>query len=87
VSLPQNSAAIALPVPGPGLFEIQEKRRAAAQEYIRPSHRSERTVANGHETVGLAKAVSANAGHSRRATAGSPRIMPTGLRRVPARVR
>ena len=87
VSLPQNSAAIALPVPGPSLFEIQEKRSAAAQEYIRASHRSERTVANGHETVGLAKAVSANAGHSRRAIVGSPRIMPIGLRRVPAGVR
>lgn len=84
--LPQNSAALALPVPGPSLFEIQEKR-GAAQEYGRPSHRSARTVANGHETVGLAKTASANAGHSRRALAGSPPMMRTGWRRLPVGVR
>jgi hypothetical protein len=82
-SLPQNGAAIALPVPGPSVFEIQEKRRAAVQEYVPSSHRAERTATNQRETVGLAEAIPADAGPSRRAIPGSPPIRPSGLREVP----
>jgi hypothetical protein len=82
-SLPQNGAAIALPVPGPSVFEIQEKRRAAVQEYVPSSHRAPRTATNQRETVGLAEAIPVDAGPSRRAIPGSPPIRPSGLREVP----
>jgi peptidoglycan/xylan/chitin deacetylase (PgdA/CDA1 family) len=85
--LPQNSALTALPVPAPSVFEIREKRSAAAQEYVLSSPRTERMVTGNRETVGLAKAASANAGDSRHAIPGSPPIIPSRLRGAPVETR
>lgn len=82
-SFPQNSAAIALPVPGPAVFEIEEKRGDGGPEYVWSSRRAERTAASLHETVGRANSVSADAGDSRRMIPGGPPIMQSGLRRGP----
>jgi hypothetical protein len=83
-SLPQNSAAIALPVPGPGVFEIEEKRRDGAPENAWSSHRAERKAASDDETVGRGNSVSADARDSRRTIPGGPPIMQSGLRPVGA---
>lgn len=82
-SFPQNSAAIALPVPGPAVFEIEEKRGDGGPEYVWSSRRAERTAASLHETVGRANSVSADARDSRRMIPGGPPIMQSGLRRGP----
>jgi len=82
-SFPQNNAANALHVPGPGVFEIEEKRRGGAPEYAWSSHRAERTTAGDDETVGRASSVSADARDSRRTIPGGPPIMQSGLRRGP----
>jgi peptidoglycan/xylan/chitin deacetylase (PgdA/CDA1 family) len=86
-AFPQNSAVIALPVPAPSVFEIQEKRSGAAQEYVSSSPRTERTVTGNRETVGMAKAVSADAADSRHAIPGSPPIVASRLRRAPVETR
>jgi peptidoglycan/xylan/chitin deacetylase (PgdA/CDA1 family) len=85
--LPQNSAAIALPVPASSVFEIREKRGTAAQEYVLSPLHTERTVTRNHETVGQAKAVSADAGGSRHAIPGSPPIIPSRLGAAPVETR
>jgi hypothetical protein len=86
-SLPQNSAAIALPVPASSVFEIREKRGTAAQEYIPSPLHTERTVTRHHETVGVAKAAAADASGSRHAIPGSPAIIPSRLGAAPAGTR
>jgi hypothetical protein len=86
-SLPQNSAAISLPVPASSVFEIREKRGTAAQEYIPSPLHTEQTVNRNPETVGQAKAASADASGSRHAIAGSPPIIPSRLRAAPVGTR
>jgi hypothetical protein len=86
-SLPQDSAATALPVPASSVFEIREKRGTAAQEYIPSPLHTERTVIRHHETVGVAKAAAADASGSPHAIPGSPPIIPSRLGAAPAGTR
>src|ERR1700730_11329751 len=52
--LPLDGAANALPVPAQSIFEIQEKRRAATQLLVPPSHHAEQALPAERETDGLA---------------------------------
>ncbi|GAC1495242.1 MAG: polysaccharide deacetylase family protein [Bradyrhizobium sp.] len=86
-SLPENSAAIALPVPASSVFEIREKRGTAAQEYIPFPVNTERPMIRSHETVGMAKAASADATGPRHAIPGSRPIIPSRLGAAPVETR
>ncbi len=83
------SAAIALPVPGKDIFEIQEKSAAATQEALIPSARhAERTRAPvGNEADAIAKLIAIHASASRRMIPGSHRITEPGLKRAPLTAR
>jgi peptidoglycan-N-acetylglucosamine deacetylase len=64
-----NNAAIALPVPAQSVFEITEKRRAAAQGVAPSSHHTERTVPREDD---IARLISADADDSRHTISASP---------------
>jgi peptidoglycan/xylan/chitin deacetylase (PgdA/CDA1 family) len=85
--LPQNSAAIALPVPAPSVFEIRERRGTAAQESVPSPLHTERTVIMNPKTVGLTGAVSADASGTRHAIPGSLPIIPARLGAAPVGTR
>jgi peptidoglycan-N-acetylglucosamine deacetylase len=65
-SFAPGSAAVVLPVPAQSIFEIQERPHAATQERPAPSHHAEQTVPTGHQTDGLAKLISVEAGDTGR---------------------
>jgi peptidoglycan/xylan/chitin deacetylase (PgdA/CDA1 family) len=69
-----DGAAIALPVPALSIFEIQEKRHAAAQAPAPSSHHAEQIVPARHEPGGLAKLISADAGDIGRTIRGKPHL-------------
>jgi peptidoglycan-N-acetylglucosamine deacetylase len=64
--LPRNNATIALPAPAQSIFELQEKRNAAAQRPVLSPHRAENTTAAGNEADGIARLISADAEQSTR---------------------
>jgi peptidoglycan/xylan/chitin deacetylase (PgdA/CDA1 family) len=64
-----NNTATSLPVPAQSVFEIQEKRYAAARG-VAPSHHAEETRSRED---GIARLISADADDSRRAISGSPK--------------
>jgi hypothetical protein len=88
-ALQAANAAIALPVPGENIFEIQEKSNAATQQPTVPStHHAERTQPPvGNEADAIAKLIAIHTGASRRMIPGSHRIAQPGLKRVPLTAR
>ncbi len=66
-SLPIENAAIALPVPAAGIFQIPEKSFAVIAP---PSHRSEQAERSGRETKSRARLTSADDRQTRRAIRG-----------------
>jgi peptidoglycan-N-acetylglucosamine deacetylase len=77
--LPIENAAIALPVPASGIFEIPEKSFAVIGP---PSRRAEQAERSGRETKGGARLTSADDGESRRATRGRPHAARGGRARA-----
>ena len=85
----QAAAAIILPVPGKGIFEIQEKSAATTQQAaVSSAHHAERAQAPvGNEADAIAKLIAIHASASKRMIPGSHRISQPGLRRVPLTAR
>jgi peptidoglycan/xylan/chitin deacetylase (PgdA/CDA1 family) len=81
-----NNTANALPVPAQSVFEIPEKRRAAAQGVALLSHHAEQTTPRED---GIARLISADADDSRHTISASPRwwTAEPGLQRIPVGVR
>jgi peptidoglycan/xylan/chitin deacetylase (PgdA/CDA1 family) len=78
------NAAIALPVPGENIFEIQEKSAATTQQAaVSSPHHAERAQAPvGNEADAIAKLVAIHASASKRMIPGSHRITQPSLKRV-----
>jgi peptidoglycan-N-acetylglucosamine deacetylase len=86
LALPPESAAIALPVPAESIFEIQEKRRAAAHIPDSYGHHAAQIPAEG-ATDRIARLISVDAADSRRAIPGSLPVIKPGLERLPVGAR
>jgi peptidoglycan-N-acetylglucosamine deacetylase len=86
LALPPESAAIALPVPAESIFEIQEKRRAAARGPDRYARHAPQIPADG-ATDRVARLISVDAADSRRAIPGSLPVVKPGLERLPVGAR
>jgi peptidoglycan/xylan/chitin deacetylase (PgdA/CDA1 family) len=81
-----NNASISLPVPAQSVFELQEKRRAAAQGVAPSPHHVEESLPRED---GIARLISADADDSRRAISETPKwwTAEPGLQRIPVGAR